>query len=83
MYVKITLLLYFTFQCVHRDLAARNILVSKDHNDAYIVKVADFGMSRDICIDGVYVKQSSGVLPLKWTAPESIANAIYTSQSDV
>lgn len=71
------------FQCVHRDLAARNVLVSKDHNDAIVVKVADFGMSRDIYKDGIYVKQSSGVLPLKWTAPESIADAIYTSQSDV
>jgi len=70
-------------KCVHRDLAARNILVSKDHNDAYVLKVADFGMSRDIYSDGVYVKQSSGVLPLKWTAPESIADSIYTSQSDV
>ena len=73
----------FKFQCVHRDLAARNVLVSKDHNDDINVKIADFGMARDVYRDGIYMKQSSGVLPLKWTAPESLADAVYSSQSDV
>ena len=73
----------FNFQCIHRDLAARNVLVSKDYNNQYVIKIADFGMARDIYKDGVYTKESSGVLPLKWTAPESLADAVYTSQSDV
>eukprot|EP00794_Sanderia_malayensis_P007461 gene7461-8284_t len=70
-------------KCVHRDLAARNVLVSKDHNQDYVVKVADFGMARDIYKKGIYTKESTSVLPLKWTAPESLADSVYTIQSDV
>ena len=57
--------------------------MSKDHNDDINVKIADFGMARDVYRDGIYMKQSSGVLPLKWTAPESLADAVYSCQSDV
>lgn len=31
-------------QCVHRDLAARNVLVGED----YVMKIADFGLARNI-----------------------------------
>ena len=38
---------------VHRDLATRNLLVG--HNgDGLIVKIADFGMSRDIYASDYY-----------------------------
>ena len=43
------------FQCVHRDLAARNVLVGED----YVLKVADFGLARDIYRDERYVKTTS------------------------
>jgi len=43
------------FQCVHRDLAARNVLVGED----YVLKVADFGLARDIYKDEHYVKTTS------------------------
>lgn len=70
---------FFLLQCVHRDVAARNVLVGVD----YIVKVADFGLARDIYKDELYMKSTSGLLPVKWMAPESLFDKIYTSQSDV
>lgn len=64
---------------VHRDLAARNVLVCANK----IVKIADFGLSRDIYEDKVYKKSSAGRLPIKWLALESMLFQQYTSQSDV
>ncbi|XP_067945722.1 fibroblast growth factor receptor-like [Watersipora subatra] len=64
---------------VHRDLAARNILVCEGN----VVKIADFGLSRDVYEDSVYTKLNRGKLPVKWMAIESIFDQIYTSQSDV
>ena len=54
--------------CIHRDLAARNCLVG-DNNE--ILKISDFGMSRETDDDNIYL-QSSGYkpVPVKWTAPE-------------
>jgi len=66
-------------KCVHRDLAARNILVGDD----YIMKIADFGLARDIYKDEAYLKVTTGLLPVKWMAPESLFDKIYTSSSDV
>ena len=65
---------------VHRDLAARNVLLTEDK----IAKVTDFGLARDLQLEGVYTKTTTaGRLPVKWMAPESIRFHIYTSKSDV
>ncbi|XP_065705213.1 macrophage colony-stimulating factor 1 receptor [Patagioenas fasciata] len=65
--------------CIHRDLAARNVLVS----DGRVAKICDFGLARDIMNDSNYVVKGNARLPVKWMAPESIFNCIYTVQSDV
>jgi len=64
---------------VHRDLAARNILVGND----YVMKIADFGLARDINVTAFYYKNSVGMLPVKWMAIESLFDKVYTVQSDV
>lgn len=64
---------------VHRDLAARNVLVGSD----YVIKIADFGLARDIYLTDFYLKESSGMLPVKWMAPESLFDKLYTVKSDV
>ncbi|OXB83842.1 UNVERIFIED_CONTAM: hypothetical protein H355_003054 [Colinus virginianus] len=66
-------------KCIHRDLAARNILLS-DNN---VVKICDFGLARDIYKDPDYVRKGDARLPLKWMAPETIFDRVYTIQSDV
>uniref|UniRef100_A0A673XGP0 Platelet-derived growth factor receptor alpha n=1 Tax=Salmo trutta TaxID=8032 RepID=A0A673XGP0_SALTR len=65
--------------CVHRDLAARNVLLSQGK----IVKICDFGLARDIMHDNNYVSKGSTFLPVKWMAPESIFDNMYTTISDV
>lgn len=63
----------------HRDLACRNLFLAEDKT----VKVGDFGMTRDIYDTDYYRKGDKGMLPVRWMAPESIKDGIYTSQSDV
>ncbi|XP_040040687.2 platelet-derived growth factor receptor alpha [Gasterosteus aculeatus] len=65
--------------CVHRDLAARNVLLSQGK----MVKICDFGLARDIMHDSNYVSKGSTFLPVKWMAPESIFDNMYTTLSDV
>ncbi|XP_006832106.1 PREDICTED: vascular endothelial growth factor receptor 1 [Chrysochloris asiatica] len=66
-------------KCIHRDLAARNILLSENH----VVKICDFGLARDIYKDPDYVRKGDTRLPLRWMAPESIFDKIYSTKSDV
>ncbi|XP_073254702.1 uncharacterized protein [Porites lutea] len=63
---------------VHRDLAARNVLVGYDNQ----IKVSDFGLMRQI-YDEVSNSAKSKKLPVKWMAPESLYQGVYTTKSDV
>lgn len=65
---------------VHRDLAARNCMLSED----YIVRVADFGLSRDVYEKDYYSGDNKKTkLPVKWMAPESLEKGIYNHKTDV
>ncbi|KAJ7986180.1 hypothetical protein DPEC_G00348100 [Dallia pectoralis] len=66
-------------KCIHRDLAARNCLVGEQS----VVKISDFGMSREQ-LDGVYFSTGGfKQIPVKWTAPEALNYGKYTMDSDV
>ena len=67
---------------VHRDLAARNVLLGS----GMVCKVADFGLSRRVQTEdntGDYYRSTSGVLPVRWTAPEGLTSQKFSSASDV
>jgi len=62
---------------IHRDLATRNVLLTID----WRCKLADFGLSRQ---GGQYQKETkSNVGPLKWMAPEAIAQSKYSVATDI
>ncbi|XP_062868671.1 tyrosine-protein kinase Fes/Fps [Trichomycterus rosablanca] len=66
-------------KCIHRDLAARNCLVGEKS----VLKISDFGMSREE-EDGVYSATGSvRQVPVKWTAPEALNYGRYSTESDV
>ena len=61
---------------IHRDLACRNVLVG----EGKVLKIADFGLSRDT---DLYVSTLSTKLPIRWMAPESIMDRVFSEKSDV
>ena len=64
---------------VHRDLAARNILIASN----YTIRIADFGMAREIINNRDYYSSSGGNIPVRWTAPEALFHQMYSEKSDV
>ena len=52
----------------------------------YVIKVADFGLSETIETSKQYFRQDKEVvvrLPIKWLAPESINEGVFSEKSDV
>ncbi|XP_068211248.1 discoidin domain-containing receptor 2-like isoform X2 [Palaemon carinicauda] len=64
---------------VHRDLATRNCLVGPGH----IIKISDFGMSRNLYAGDYYRIEGKALLPIRWMAWESILLGKFTTKSDV
>uniref|UniRef100_A0A6I8N9E5 Epithelial discoidin domain-containing receptor 1 n=1 Tax=Ornithorhynchus anatinus TaxID=9258 RepID=A0A6I8N9E5_ORNAN len=68
-----------TLNFVHRDLATRNCLVGEH----FTIKIADFGMSRNLYAGDYYRVQGRAVLPIRWMAWECILMGKFTTASDV
>jgi serine/threonine protein kinase len=64
---------------VHRDLATRNCLVGQ----RLIVKIGDFGMSRDLYSCDYYKVGGHSMLPIRWMPPESLLYRTFTVESDI
>ncbi|XP_055355478.1 fibroblast growth factor receptor 2-like [Paramacrobiotus metropolitanus] len=66
-------------QIIHRDLAARNILVGLNRT----MKIADFGLARNITNLQNYEQKSEDPVPFRWLALEVLLTNQYTHQSDM
>ncbi|XP_069170218.1 discoidin domain-containing receptor 2 isoform X2 [Procambarus clarkii] len=64
---------------VHRDLATRNCLVGAGH----VIKISDFGMSRNLYAGDYYRIEGKALLPIRWMAWESVLLGKFTTKSDV
>ena len=64
---------------VHRDLATRNCLL----NEQLLVKISDFGLSKDVYCKDYYRLDNKSVLPIRWMPPEAILYCKFSTQSDV
>ncbi|XP_038071772.1 insulin-like receptor [Patiria miniata] len=64
---------------VHRDLAARNVMVAEDKT----VKIGDFGLTRYVYDDNIYVHRRGGKLPIKWMSVEALYDQVFTTCNDV
>ena len=47
------------------------------------IKVADFGLSREVYHSNYYRLTHRQRLPVKWMAPESLFDNVYTEKTDV
>ncbi|XP_028402514.1 vascular endothelial growth factor receptor 2-like [Dendronephthya gigantea] len=68
-----------SIRCVHRDLAARNCLVGR----GLVVKISDFGLSRDVYVSEYYRMDKTRMLPVRWLPPEAFVDGKFTTYSDV
>ena len=51
-------------------------------NSIVLSQIADFGMSRDLMSDDIYVSHG-GMIPVRWTALEALKHKRYSTASDV
>uniref|UniRef100_A0ABM0MW90 Tyrosine-protein kinase receptor Tie-1-like n=1 Tax=Saccoglossus kowalevskii TaxID=10224 RepID=A0ABM0MW90_SACKO len=65
-------------ECVIRTLAAKNIQIG--HNA--VCKISDLGFSTTVMTSNKFEIYTSGRLPLRWMALESLLDCFYTTKSD-
>ena len=52
--------------------------------DKYLrIKVADFGLARDVYMTDYYRQTTTGKIPAKWMAPEALHDRISNEETDV
>ena len=64
---------------IHADLATRNVLLYENG----VVKITDFGLSRQLYAYTSYLKKEQEPLPWRWMALESLREMNFSTQSDV
>ena len=47
------------------------------------IKVADFGLAKDIYTCGYYRSKQRDALPVKWMSPESLLDDLFDEKTDV
>ena len=53
-------------------------------DDQFVVKIADFGLSRDVYKTDYYrVEDRHRPLPVRWMAVESLTSGVFSVKSDV
>ena len=66
------------------DLCQKCALHRIDTN--FLIKITDFGLSEDVYAKNYFRQGSSGgvvKLPVKWMAPESLTDGLFSQKSDV
>ena len=52
----------------------------------FLIKITDFGLSEDVFLRNYFREGSDGEkvkLPVKWMAPESLSDGLFSEKSDV
>ena len=63
---------------IHRDLATRNCLVGQESR----IKIADFGMSKNLYRSHYYFMSAHAILPIRWMAKECFYGK-FSAKTDV
>ena len=63
---------------IHRDLASRNCLVGQN----YVIKIGNFGLSRDLYDSAYYCTKGKAKLPIRWMSTECYYGK-FSEKSDV
>lgn len=68
---------------MHLNISLPLIAHASRLGDDLRVRVADFGLSKQIFSSDYYRQRVAIRMPIKWMAIESLSESIYTSKSDV